>query len=126
MTRLPRGIALFFAVYFLQGMVFYSPVGRIKKEGRLCGPPSFLRSRCGVEVLLQFPARLALAVGGEQKPPRMVVDLHMLPDPSHAVLHDCALPSVSYGYSIGERMSHKTDYSCTSRRNCTQASGCWT
>lgn len=35
MARLPRGIALFFAVYFLQGMVFYSPVGRIKKEGRL-------------------------------------------------------------------------------------------
>ena len=31
MARLPRGIALFFAVYFLQGMVFYSPVGRIKK-----------------------------------------------------------------------------------------------
>ena len=40
MTRLSRGIALFFAVYFLQGMVFYSPVGRIKKEGRLSPPPN--------------------------------------------------------------------------------------
>lgn len=27
MARLPRGIALFFAVYFLQGMVFYGPGG---------------------------------------------------------------------------------------------------
>ncbi|MCQ4769404.1 MFS transporter [Intestinimonas massiliensis] len=32
MTRLPRGIALFFAVYFLQGMVFYGPVATLYRQ----------------------------------------------------------------------------------------------
>lgn len=32
MARLPRGIALFFAVYFLQGMVFYSPVATLYRQ----------------------------------------------------------------------------------------------